>query len=62
MLEFDLGGGIFFDDAEEIAFSPEVVALSIEVFSWGFAELAAELGLLLLDPGQLGNDENTNSF
>lgn len=62
MFKFDLGDGIFFNDVEEITFSPEVVAFSIEVFPWGFAELAAELGLLLFDPGQLGNDESTNSF
>jgi hypothetical protein len=41
MLEFELGDGVFFDDVEQVALAPEIVAFPIEVFTRGFALLVA---------------------
>lgn len=48
---------IALDHAEQVALSPNVVALPVQIFAGCFTLLLTELPLLLLDPGEFGDRE-----
>lgn len=58
--EFDGGRGIGFDDFEQVAFSPDVVAFAVEVFTRRFAFLSLEFLLLAFDPAEFGDGEDAD--
>ena len=61
VLQLDSRRGGFLNEFQQVALSPYVVALAVQVLARRFAFLFAQLRLLLLDPAQFGNREKTDS-
>src|ERR1700730_4340123 len=53
---------VVFDQLEQVAFSPNIVASAIEIFAWRFAFLVTKFFFLLLDPAKFRDGENTDGI
>src|SRR5258708_34260725 len=62
MSQFDRGLCVFLPDRQQIASSPQVVALALHVLPVWLARLAAEPRLLVANPAQPGNGVGARYF
>jgi hypothetical protein len=60
VVDLHAGGGLLLHHLEQVASTPDVVALAVEVLASALPFLVAQLLLLLLDPAELGDGEQPN--